>query len=40
MGKMTKDCKGKIKQGLRKMKNFDFEGFLDEKIKENINCNK
>jgi hypothetical protein len=39
MGKMTKDCKGKIKQGLRKMKNFDYEKFMDKIIdKFNDNC--
>ena len=32
MGKMTKNCKGQIKQGLNKMKKFDYENFMDEII--------
>ena len=39
MSKLTKDCKGKIKQGLRKMKKIDYDAFLKEIVERfDDNC--
>jgi len=40
MDSVDDDCKDKIKKGLEKMKKIDYDKFLEDKILENLKCDK